>query len=241
MIRFYSENIADVKALSSEDSAHCVRVLRKQCGQTIDVVDGKGNVYTCIITDANPRNVKVEITGSRKEPVHWNKKITLAVAPTKNADRMEWLAEKATEMGIDNLVLLRTEHSERKQMKTDRLRRVMISAMKQSLKAVLPTIEGPKDFTAFIDETDPKSNLLIAHCEKDKPRMPLLSRADSLDQDIVIMIGPEGDFSETEIKKALESGFKPITLGQSRLRTETAAMFAIAAIHASDDAQMMQK
>ncbi len=235
MIRFYAPDIESDNILPGEESSHCARVLRHREGDVIEVVDGKGNVFSCLITDANPHKVKVEIAEKKEEPPHWQRNITLAVAPTKNADRMEWLAEKVTEMGIDRLVLLRCDHSERKGMKTDRLKRVMTSAMKQSLKATLPLLDGPMEFSDFISSIKGDSCKWIAHCEPDKPRELLKQHLPAMYEDVVILIGPEGDFSPEEIEKALEAGFQPVTLGKSRLRTETAAMFAVAALHAATD------
>lgn len=235
MIRFYAPDIERELCLPPDESSHCARVLRRREGDEIEVVDGKGFVYTCQITDANPRRVALEILTKRHEPPHWQRKITLAVAPTKNADRMEWLAEKVTEMGFDRLVLLRTEHSERKTMKTERLRRVMTSAMKQSLKATLPEVTEPIPFEDFIRSSSADEDKLIAHCEADKPRVAITDRMPLAQQDVKVLIGPEGDFSPAEIEMALKAGFRPVSLGNSRLRTETAAMFAIAAIHACCD------
>lgn len=238
MIRFYAPEITTDATLPPDESGHCVRVLRRTVGDIVEVVDGNGYSYSCRITDANPHRVRLEILERQEEKPHWGRKIILAVAPTKNADRMEWLAEKAVEMGIDALVLLRCEHSERKSMRTERLRRVMVSAMKQSLKATLPEITEPVDFKSFIESLqnrDSSEKRLIAHCEADKPRENLRDHLPADGQDVVILIGPEGDFAPAEIEQALEAGFQPVTMGQSRLRTETAAMFAVAAIHASTD------
>lgn len=240
MIRFYAPEIETEGCLPVDESSHCARVLRRREGDEVEVVDGKGSAYTCRITDANPRRVAVEVLEKRPEPPHWGRKITLAVAPTKNADRMEWLAEKVVEMGIDRLVLLRTEHSERKALKTDRLRRVMVSAMKQSLKATLPELTELTDFRDFLAASDPKALKLIAHCEADKPRVPIAARIPAPGQDVTVLIGPEGDFSSEEISSALAAGFTPVTMGQSRLRTETAAMFAIAALHTLTDPAIPQ-
>lgn len=241
MIRFYAPEIESELCLPPDESLHCVRVLRHRAGDRIDVVDGKGNAFSCVVTEANPRRVAVEIQKKIVEPPHWGRNITLAVAPTKNGDRMEWLAEKATEMGIDRLVLLRTEHSERKVMKVERLRRVMVSAMKQSLKATLPEVVGPVGIDDFIADADPLALKLVAHCEEDKPRVSISARMPTPGQDVVVMIGPEGDFSSREIAVAISSGFEPVTMGRSRLRTETAAMFAIAAIHTLTDVSVTDR
>lgn len=236
MIRFYAPDIMTTGELPPDESGHCVRVLRRRVGDDVEVVDGKGYAYTCRIIDDNPRRVRLQIMDRRSESTHWGRHITLAVAPTKNTDRMEWLAEKVTEMGIDRLVLLRCEHSERKIMKTERLQRVMVSAMKQSLKAQLPEMTGPVDFNEYIGSLPEGTCRWIAHCEVGMPRGILMENLPASGQDIVILIGPEGDFSPAEISKALDCGFRPVTMGKSRLRTETAALFAIAALHAASDA-----
>lgn len=235
MIRFYAPDIEATGELPSDESTHCARVLRHRAGDEVYVVDGKGSVFTCRVTDDNPRRVKVEIISKYQELPHWGRNITLAVAPTKNADRMEWLVEKATEMGVDRVVLLRCEHSERRVLKTDRLKRVMAGAMKQSLKAQLPIIEGPVDINSFITSLPADSCRWIAHCESDRERHALMGNMPMPGQDVVILIGPEGDFSPQEIDLALQYGFTPVTMGASRLRTETAAMFALAALHAVTD------
>lgn len=235
MIRFYAPDILDTNALPADEAAHCVRVLRHGRGDVIEVVDGRGGAFSCRIADIGRRGeVALDILERREEPPHWRGSLTLAIAPTKNADRMEWLVEKAVEMGVDRIVLLRCEHSERKVQKTDRLLRVMVSAMKQSLKAVLPRLEGPVPFGDFIASLKGDDALkLIAHCDDSGPRVDIAGVLVAHDRgaDVVVLIGPEGDFSPAEIAEALQAGFRPVTLGRSRLRTETAALFALAALH----------
>lgn len=240
MIQFFAPGLPDDLMLPEEEAAHCTRVLRKNAGDAVYAVDGRGTRYNCVIESATKNKVSLEIVDSEKIPCHWGCRITLAIAPTKNADRMEWLVEKAVEMGVDRVILLKCDHSERKEMKTGRLERIMVSAMKQSLKAQLPAIEGPVPFTRFIDECTASSSFrFVAHCEKDKPRR-LFAR--ELQQvcgsihgngagEIVLLIGPEGDFSPEEIEKAIAGGFVPVSFGESRLRTETAALFGLCSIH----------
>lgn len=230
MIRFYAPDILSAGILPEDESGHCVRVLRMREGSEIETVDGCGHAYTCRITDANPRGVLLEILEQRDEPRVWNGRLRLAVAPTKNADRMEWLAEKAVELGVDEIILLRCEHSERKTMRLDRLRRVMISAMKQSLKAHLPELRGPislPDF--FAGEYGADGCRVIGYCSDEVKRCDFGTVYHG--GDLTVLIGPEGDFSPCEVRAAMEAGYKAVTFGRSRLRTETAALYAVTAFH----------
>lgn len=231
MIRFYSPDIRESGKLPEDESAHCARVLRLRDGAEICTVDGEGHSYRCRITDSNPKGVKVEILETVDEPKVWTGRLILAVAPTKNSDRMEWLAEKVTEMGVDEIVLLRCEHSERKVQKLDRLRRIMVSAMKQSLKAIMPGLRGPVDFNDFLEDVaDNDGCKVFGYCSDSVGRQDFGDVYRKGD-DLVVMIGPEGDFSPAEVKKAMQKGFEPVTFGRSRLRTETAALYATAAYH----------
>ena len=233
MHRFYCPDIADTLTLGEEDSKHCVKVLRMDGGDLIEVVDGNGNLYTCRITMAHPKRCAVEVVERVEQPPHWGCRIVLGIAPTKHLDRMEWLAEKCVEMGVDRIVPLRCHNSERTVLKTDRLRKIMVSAMKQSLKATLPQL----------DELTPVEQLMkepfdgvrcIAYCDEQLPREQRQTLASTYQpgRDVMVLIGPEGDFSPEEVQMARESGFAPVTLGDSRLRTETAGMMAVAFIHA---------
>lgn len=233
MHRFYCPDIADTLTLGEEDSKHCVKVLRMTGGDLIEIVDGNGNLYTCRITMAHPKRCAVEVVERVEQPPHWGCRIVLGIAPTKHLDRMEWLAEKCVEMGVDRIVPLRCHNSERTVLKTDRLKKIMVSAMKQSLKATLPQL----------DELTPVEQLMrepfdgvrcIAYCDELLPReqRQTLASAYKPGSDVMVLIGPEGDFSPEEVLVARESGFAPVTLGDSRLRTETAGMMAVAFIHA---------
>ena len=231
MIQFYAPDIAVSGELPADEAAHCLRVLRHEVGDEIQVVDGHGGIYRCRIAEISRKGVRTEVLQHHEVRPHWGRKITLAVAPTKNADRMEWLMEKAVEMGVDRVTLLRCARSERREMRGERLRRIMVSAMKQSLKATLPQLEGPVDFMKFIESLEGrKASLYVAHCAPELPRRPLV--CEPMDApEIVMLIGPEGDFSPAEIEAALNAGFLAVSLGESRLRTETAALFSLAAIH----------
>ena len=212
MHRFYCPDIADTLTLGEEDSKHCVKVLRMAEGDTIEVVDGNGNLYTCRITMAHPKRCAVEVLDKQSQPPHWGCRIVLGIAPTKNLDRMEWLVEKCVEMGVDRIIPLRCHNSERTVLKTERLRKIMVSAMKQSLKATLPQL----------DEMTP--------VEQEQRRT--LASVYQPGNDVLVLIGPEGDFSPEEVQAATTAGFIPVTLGESRLRTETAGMMSVAWIHA---------
>ncbi|MCF0179182.1 MAG: 16S rRNA (uracil(1498)-N(3))-methyltransferase [Bacteroidales bacterium] len=228
MIIFYSPDIALSSELSEEDSGHAVRVLRHKEGDKVVVVDGNGSFYETHIVSAHPKHCVLEIDNVTKES-HWNYFIELAVAPTKNLDRVEWFLEKATEMGLDRFVPLRCRFSERKELKTERLKKIAVSAMKQSLKATLPQIEEMTDIKSYITE-DFDGQKFIAHCIKDAERK-LFSKEIKPNSRIRVLIGPEGDFSEEEIELAIQNGYVPISLGEQRLRTETAALAAVHTIH----------
>ena len=229
MIRFYAPEIETNGVLPESESGHVTRVLRKQAGDHIFVVDGKGYCYECEITRPHPKATEVKIIGKTPETDTWSGKITVAIAPTKNIDRIEWFVEKAVEMGIDRIVLLKCRHSERKNVNLDRLEKIMVSAMKQSLKAKLPELEGPVEFNSFVD-SDRSNSRFMGYCDKDTERR-VFAKEYCPAADVTVMIGPEGDFSPEEVELARKFDFLPVTFGDARLRTESAALFAVAAIH----------
>ena len=281
--------------LDPEESGHCVRVLRHREGDEIFVIDGEGTLYTCVLTDASPKAAVARVV---KEERDWGAhpyRLQMAVCPTKNMDRYEWFAEKATELGLDEIVPVIGDHSERKVFKPERLRRILLSAAKQSLKGAIPSVAEPLSVREFIAASSPDDLRLICCCfEGEVPRLSIndvlgggqapaaatsilaslrLSNADSLTcptgqksidgagdcgagdglrgafpeggssgspmpvpdrtkpARIVVLIGPEGDFSREEAKLAIEAGFVPVHLGPSRLRTETAALTAVEAVY----------
>ncbi|MDL2231525.1 16S rRNA (uracil(1498)-N(3))-methyltransferase [Porphyromonadaceae bacterium OttesenSCG-928-L07] len=226
---FYTPDISgNHYALSPEESKHCTKVLRLQAGDVIALVDGKGGFYKGEITQTGQKACEVKIIEAETEYGQWPFYLHMAVAPTKNIDRTEWMLEKCTEIGVNEVSMLNTDHSERKVVKADRLEKVMVSAMKQSLKAYLPKLNDMTDVKSFIRSCK-ESQKFIAHChEGDKKRLDEVYREGS---DAVILIGPEGDFSEEEVKIAMENGFIPVTLGKSRLRTETAGVVACHSIN----------
>ena len=223
--------------LDAEESRHAVRVLRLREGDELNVTDGRGNLYRCRIVTADDRACVIEAAEQEFSALHSPFSIHLAVAPTKNPSRMEWLVEKAVEIGVGEITLLNCDHSERTFLKTDRLEKLAVSAMKQSLHTLLPEIHPAVSLRDWLN-----SQLLIvnsqlkfiAHCESDKPRTPLAT-ALTPGKDAVVLIGPEGDFSPEEIALALDCGFQPVSLGPSRLRTETAALYAVTAFNLIND------
>ncbi|MCH5227855.1 MAG: 16S rRNA (uracil(1498)-N(3))-methyltransferase [Muribaculaceae bacterium] len=229
MIQFYAPDIEKELCLPEGESGHCCRVLRKKEGDEIIVTDGKGHRFICEIIKDNPKRTELKIKGKETFKLERNYSLTLAVAPTKNADRMEWLAEKAVEIGIDRIVLIRCERSERKVLRPERLLKVMISAMKQSLSTFLPLISEDKPFKDFINEDFGMAQKFLGYCSDLYPRKSFVKEC-SPGREVVVMIGPEGDFTEKEVEKAVEKGFMPVTFGDKRLRTETAGIFAVAAV-----------
>lgn len=228
MIIFFAPDINTCPELPEEESGHAVRVLRHVEGDEIEVVDGLGTWYHCRISVAHPKHCGVQILSTHPDP-HWNYRVELAIGPTKNLDRMEWWLEKATEMGLDRFVPLRCRFSERKELKTERMRKIAVSAMKQSLKATLPEIDEMTDIKRFLTEPF-EGQKFIAHCMEDQPRQ-LLSHLVQKGTAVRILIGPEGDFSPEEVQLALENGFQPVSLGNQRLRTETAALASVHTVH----------
>lgn len=229
MIRFYAPEILTTGLLPESDSAHCVRVLRMRSGDEIEVVDGQGGLHRCILRDAHPKHAFVDVVESISLPKVWNGNITIAIAPTKHNDRMEWLVEKLVEIGVDRIVPLRCRYSERKDINVERLEKIAVSAMKQSLKAVLPRIDPMTPYSAFLDATR-EGDRFIAYCDPSIPRL-LFAKEYRPGNDTIILIGPEGDFSKEEITRALDEGWRPVSLGDNRLRTETAALVACDTCH----------
>ena len=225
---FYAPDIAVDPVLPENESQHCIRVLRLKEGDSITITDGKGYLYTAILENAHPKNCRVNITGRQPQKPLWDYNIHIAVAPTKNIDRMEWFVEKATEIGINTITFLNCRYSERHEIKLQRLNKIVVSAMKQSQKSVLPHINEMTDFKKFIS-MDYDGQKMIAHCAEDKKIS--IKEAYTPGSDLLILIGPEGDFSNEEISAAISAGYTPVTLGESRLRTETAALVACHTIH----------
>lgn len=234
---FYSCEISGgICCLDKDESGHCAKVLRHRSGDEISVIDGCGTLYRCRITSDNPKAVEATVLSSEENWGGHDYKLHLAVCPTKNNDRYEWFAEKACEVGVDSISPVIGEHSERRIFKTARLEKILISAAKQSLKAAVPLVSEPISVKEFITahKEDENTLKLIAYCFEDE-RVPRRSIKDVLNScdcsEIIVMIGPEGDFSKAEAELALEYGFIPVHLGASRLRTETAAVTAAEAAY----------
>ncbi|MFO0494105.1 MAG: 16S rRNA (uracil(1498)-N(3))-methyltransferase [Flavobacteriia bacterium] len=219
---FYDPTIgveSDTHQLSEEESKHACRVLRLKIGDVFQLLDGKGGIYNCRICDDNPKKCKVKIEKREFHPAP-PYQIHIAIAPTKNMDRIEWFAEKATEIGLTDLTLITGKNSERKEVKLERIEKILVSAMKQSKQLYLPRLHPVTAVRTFISEYP---NGMIAHCmDEDKSR---ISTSFNL-KDCPILIGPEGDFTEDEVTMALSNGYKTVTLGSNRLRTETAGLYA---------------
>ena len=222
---FYSETLtidSDTYTLPKDESKHVVRVLRKKIGDTIYLTNGKGFLFHAVVEEENSNKCRLQIESyTYQEPRDYE--LHLAVAPTKLNDRFEWFLEKATEIGITEITPLLCDHSERKVIKEERFIKIIQSAMKQSLHYHLPILRPLTSFTDFVKQCD-VNNTFIAHCEELK-KESLKDRIEPR-QSYTILIGPEGDFSTTEIELALQQGITPVTLGKSRLRTETAAVVA---------------
>ncbi|MDD5569838.1 MAG: 16S rRNA (uracil(1498)-N(3))-methyltransferase [Bacteroidales bacterium] len=220
---FYAPNINSGDFfLNEKESHHCVNVLRNKQNDIINLIDGNGGFYTVEIIDASSKKCTFKIKESIKNEKENKYKIHLAVAPTKNTERFEWLVEKLTEVGIDEITPVFCEFSERKVLKTQRLEKVILSAVKQSLKFYLPKLNKPVNFKELIN-INFEGQKFIAHC---KEHALALKEQYQQKNNVLIFIGPEGDFSDEEIKLALSNNFIPVSLGKSRLRTETAALVA---------------
>lgn len=223
MTLFYAPHIVTENVLPETESQHAVRVLRLKTGHTINVVDGHGSMYRATITDPHPKHCAVKIIEQHKykKPKH---KLHIAIAPTKNMDRLEWFVEKCTEIGIDEITPLLCRYSERKVIKPERLEKIIVAAAKQSQKAYFPTLNPMVNFQDFVQQASTNSLNTIAHCYEGSK--PLLQHVYKKTTDVLVLIGPEGDFSEQEVSFAAEKGFEPISLGSNRLRTETAGVVA---------------
>lgn len=220
---FYTPDITqNTYTLNEEESKHCVRVLRLPIGSLVNLVDGRGGFYTAEITSDNPRKVSLTILNVETEFHKRNHYLHIAVAPTKNIDRIEWFLEKATELGIDEITPIITDRSERRVVKEDRLNKVITAAVKQSIKAYHPILNEAISFSKFLN-SPLEGEKLIAHCI-DNEEKKYISDLVIPHEKYLILIGPEGDFTPEEVNLALNKGFKPLTLGDNRLRTETAAL-----------------
>jgi 16S rRNA (uracil1498-N3)-methyltransferase len=226
---FYSPNIQNNTILIEDEEFHHLKVLRKAIGSELAVTDGKGNLFSARILEIAKHHCLAEIENTQHvEPTAHG--LHVAVAPTKNIDRIEWLVEKLTEIGVAQISFIQCTHSERKVLKAERLNKIALSAMKQSLQFYLPQLSELQTFTDFITAVPQNTNLFMGYCETENTQH-ILTQPFTY-QNSVILIGPEGDFSPAEVLAAQKAGFMPVSLGTNRLRTETAAMVAAALINA---------
>ena len=225
---FYVPNAATNNQLPEEEAGHALRVLRLQSGDNMVLMDGKGTFYHAIVTLASHKKCLYEIQETLPQEKTWSSQIHLAIAPTKNIDRIEWLAEKVTEIGFDELSFLHCTFSERKMLRQDRIEKIVVSAAKQSRKAWMPKVNALESFKEFIT-TPLEGRKFIAHCYTEIEKKDFFDTItnDNLATPITVLVGPEGDFSIDEVRLAMEQGYESITLGKSRLRTETAGLMAV--------------
>lgn len=232
---FWTEDIAGgICRLGEEESAHCVRVLRHRAGDRINIIDGHGTMYECTLVADSPKGAEARIEQAHQNWGGHPYDLTMAVCPTKNIDRYEWFAEKATEFGVDRIVPVIGEHSERKILKPERMNRILLSATKQSLKASIPELSDTTSVREFIESTAEKDALkLIAYCFEDGQERTsireVLEKNDA--KEVIVLIGPEGDFSREEADAAVAAGYVPVHIGESRLRTETAALASVSMVY----------
>jgi 16S rRNA (uracil1498-N3)-methyltransferase len=214
--------------LNDNESKHCLKVLRLGIGDLIQVTDGCGNLYSAKITGFSPGNVSAEIVSTLVPQISRRFRLHLAVAPTKNQERFEWFAEKATEIGIDEITPLICQRSERRKINSDRLKKILVSAMKQSLVTTLPLLSEPQDFTDIIRRKDGGQKFIANNMYGNEDKIETVYTKGS---DLTVLIGPEGDFTDEEISLALTAGFQAVSLGRSRLRTETAGIYVASVIN----------
>ena len=225
---FYVPDAAGTQALPAEEASHATRVLRMKEGDELMLMDGRGCFYRAEVTLASNHHCHYRITEELPQERQWQGHVHLAIAPTKMTDRIEWMAEKATEVGIDELTFLDCQFSERHSLKTDRMEKIVVSAVKQSHKAFMPVVNGMTAFRQFV-QAHPSGQRFIAHCYQEVERVSLFDQLCRLRpaDEAVVMIGPEGDFSIDEVRMAVAAGFVSVDLGKSRLRTETAGLSAV--------------
>lgn len=226
---FYSPNIRQTLLLPETESQHCVKVLRMREGDTLTVTNGKGSFFECALAQAHPKHCLVNILKETFIERNSHPAFHIAFAPTKQMERNEWFVEKAVEIGIDRITPILCHFSERKELKKERIEKIAIAAMKQSKQAFLPQIEEMTRFDDVIRQSfDGKK--FIAHCYDLQPKTPL-AQLYAKGENAMILIGPEGDFSLDEVQNAVEAGFAPVSLGQTRLRSETACLASLHTLH----------
>ena len=228
-VRFFYVPEAETQIeLPAEEASHATRVLRLKEGDELMLMDGRGGFYRAELTLASNHHCSYQITERLPQPRQWEGHVHLAIAPTKMADRIEWMTEKATEVGIDELTFVNCQVSERRNLKTERIQKIVVSAVKQSHKAYMPVVHELTSFRQFIAD-HPAGQRFIAHCYQEVPRVNLFDQLCQLgaSDDTLVLVGPEGDFSIDEVRMAVDAGFVSVDLGKSRLRTETAGLSAV--------------
>ena len=225
---FYVPDAKTATELPSEEAMHALRVLRLKIGDEMMLMDGEGNYYRAEVTLAHTKHCMFEIREQLPQQRQWEAHLQLAIAPTKMMDRMEWMTEKVTEIGIDELTFLDCQLSERQVVKLSRIEKIGVSAVKQSHKAWMPVVHEMTAFKTFISQPR-EGRKYIAHCYEEIPRSYLFDELQKLSdsEDTTVLIGPEGDFSIDEVRQAVAAGYLSVHLGQSRLRTETAGLSAV--------------
>ncbi len=225
---FYVPDADKLQELPAEEAKHALRVLRMQTGDEMYLMDGSGTFYRAVVGMTTNKKCLYHITETLPQDKTWNGIIHLAIAPTKMMERMEWMAEKATEVGFDRLSFVDCKFSERQQIRVDRVEKIVVSAMKQSRKAWKPQVDDMTAFGAFVGKQC-NGVRFIAHCYPEIERTDLFEELAKLpgDEPVTVMVGPEGDFSVDEVKAAIDAGFVSVSLGNSRLRTETAGLMAV--------------
>ena len=231
---FYVPDAQQVNELPADEAIHAVRVLRMNVGDSMVLIDGKGTFYQAVVSMTTARRCFYEIRQTCEQQRLWQGCIHLAIAPTKLIDRMEWMVEKATEIGVDKLTFVNSIFSERKVLKLPRMEKIVIAAAKQSRKAWMPQLNGMTAFKTFT-QTENTGHRFIAHCYEELERVSLFDELKRLPagEPVTVMVGPEGDFSIEEVKQAVASGVVSVHLGNSRLRTETAGLVAVMMMHLS--------
>lgn len=235
---FYVPQASQTTSLPDDEAVHAVRVLRLTAGDEMMLMDGQGFFYRARVTLATQKHCLYEIVESLPQSPQWQGRVHLAIAPTKLMDRMEWLTEKAVEVGIDELSFLDCQFSERRSLKLPRIEKIVVSAMKQSRKAFLPRVNDMQSFRQFI-ASHSAGRRYIAHCYDEVPRVNLfdhLRQGGDAAADALVLIGPEGDFSIDEVRLAVDAGYVSVDLGASRLRTETAGLSAVMMMQLSKQA-----
>ncbi len=225
---FFVPDASAHNELPNEEGQHATRVLRLEAGDEVFLMDGVGQFYRAVLTLVTQKRCLYEITETLSQAKAWSGRIHLAIAPTKNIDRIEWIAEKCSEIGWDELSFLHCKFSERKQLRTDRIEKIIVSAVKQSRKPFMPTVNELYDFNQFVSQNR-QGRKFICHCYDEIEKSDLFHLLNDMDKDddITILVGPEGDFSIDEVRFALQNGYESVTLGNFRLRTETAGLMAV--------------